>query len=162
MSSPIPTQHLDGSASLALTWHDITTEGPWHDTGFVLGLLISSSGEGGAYYMIRNTTSEDDWEQMLEETVKNVDDARIELCAGAPAFTVARIKGRNDFFLKVDEICWLEEDLELEVLSERRSQVVQTGFVKDGKDGKDRRLIALWGIVDLETVDGILVHNKTD
>lgn len=117
--------------------------GPWYDTGYVLALEILESGLGGKYYIIRNLTSQEDWEGLPDATVQE-DQLLVSLCGKIDPFTVARLEDQGGTLLKRN---WRDvdggEDLDFEVLSKVRPQVVETGIVEDGKDKSNSRIVAL-------------------
>jgi hypothetical protein len=122
------------------------TERHWDDTGFVLALEILESRSTGKFYMIRDLTWQNEWEELSEEIYD--DPWLLRLCGEEePPFTVAQVDGQGLGLLKDtwEKACEEKEEIRLVVLSTLRPEIVETGLAEDGND---RRLVALYPISD--------------
>jgi hypothetical protein len=108
-------------------------EGFWLDTGFVLALELQRSGLPGTFYVMCNLTGHTDYEEITDEEIYG-DPNLLKLCWSGPSFTVARVEGQGLDLLNGswDKIREENERIKLTVLSDRRPEIVETGWERDG------------------------------
>ena len=110
----------------------------WSDTGFTLAWEIGESESVRNFFVICNLHNElDD----LSDDDKGGEPWRLRLCGREPGFTVAHVVKQSVDLIKDswEEACKREE-MTLEILSNLRPDIVQTGLTP----GPNERLVGLF------------------